>query len=299
VKILALQATGVEGVPDGTYSFAAASGAPADVVVVAGPAASGKTRLLELLLLVREVIAPSNDEADEEAWVRLGNRSARVLVTFWLAEHERKTLGYATPTVTVESILGADPELVAPVEPDPGLAFLLEGYDHTEKTIKLEYFGENRRLDVGGGAISLEPQSQKAYRSTKDPRKFSFVPALLRSLRHDAERARRFQETLGRFSASCTFDPATGALASHGRQLRELSELSASEREAVIFSAVPALVTLSHSVVLVDRPALYIRDEATLYRGLTALGSSNQLFVTSHLPQLFRAAESRCVIHLQ
>lgn len=298
MRLLALQTSGVEGVPDGSYSFADSSGAPADVVLVTGPAASGKTRMLDLLLLIRELIAPTNDEADEQAWVRVGSRSARVLLTFWLSEHERKTLGYATPAVTVESILGADPDLVAPVEADPGLCFLLESYDHTDKTIKLEYFGENRRLDVGGGSISLEAQSQKPYRTSKDPRKFSFVPALLGSLRRDADRAGRFQRTLASLSGSCTFDAGSGTLASFGRTLADLSELSSSEREAVIFASVASLVTLAHSIVFVDRPELYIRDEARLYRGLTGLGASNQLFVTSRSPQLFRAAESRCVVEL-
>jgi hypothetical protein len=288
MKVLALQAIGIEGVPDGSYAFADASGGPAEVVVVAGRPASGKTRLLELLLLVRELIAPTNDEADEEAWVRLGGSSARVIVTFWLEEHERKKLGYATPTVVVELVLGADPELVAPVEPDPGLVFLLESYDHTPDTIKLEYFAESRRLDVGGGSIALEAQSQKPYRTSKDPRKFSFIPDYLRSLQSEREAAERFERLLRVFSPALTLD----------RLRAGLESLSSSERDALLLSATSSLVSLSHSVVLVDRPDLYIRDEARMLRGLLSLGRSNQLFVTSYSSQLFRAAESCCVIDL-
>ena len=288
MRILALQAIGVEGVPDGDYSFADASGAPADVVVVSGAVASGKTRLLELLLLIREIIAPTNDEADEEAWVRLGGSSARVIVTFWLDERERKKLGYATAPVVVETVLGGDPELVAKVEPDPGLCFLLESYDHTAETIKLEYFAEGRQLDVGGGTIALEPQSQKPYRTSKDPRKFAFIPEFLRSLDGDKDRRERFERLMRVFSPALTLD----------RLRAGLSTLSSSERDALVLSAVPSLVTLARSIVLVDRPDLYIRDEASVLRGLFSLGPSNQLFVTSYSPQLFRAAESRALIEL-
>jgi hypothetical protein len=298
MRILALQCIGVEGVRDGEYNFADASGKPADVVVVSGTAGSGKTRLLELLLLVRNVLAPTNEEVDEEAWVRLGGRSARVGVTFWLDPHEQHVVGYASPAVATETILSPDPELVAEVEPDAGLCFLLDRYDHSAETAKLEYFGENRRLDIGGGTTSLEPESQKKLRTSKDARKFSFVPALLASLRRDPAGAETLSRHLAAFSASCSFDPTSGAFSSGGRTLRGLEELSASERDALVFSAVTTLVGFSHSVLFIDRPDLYMRDEARLLAALTGLGASNQLFVTSYGGDLFKAAESRRVIAL-
>lgn len=298
MRILSLQCVGVEGVRDGEYAFADSTGGPADVVVVSGPAASGKTRLLELLLLVRNIVAPTNEETDEDPWVRLGGRSARAVVTFWLDENERQRLGYPEPAVVTEVILGADPDLVAEFEPDPGLAFLFERYDHTGDTIKFEYFGENRRLDVGGGSISLAAASQGRFRTSKDPRKFAFVPDFLASLKRDATRAQRFEETLTSFAPSCSFDPSSGLVSSVGRTASGVEQLSASERDAVMFSAVSSLVTFSQSVIFVDRPDLYIRDEARVFRGLSSFGVSNQLFVTGYSAELFRAAESRCVISL-
>jgi hypothetical protein len=298
VRIHSVQCIGVEGVRDGEYAFTDATGRPADVVVVAGPVASGKTRLLELLLLIRNVLAPTNDEADEDSWVRLGGRSARVLVNFWLDENERATVGHAEPIVATETILSPDPELVGEVEPDAGLCFLLDRYDHSDQSSKFEYFAESRRLDVGGGSMSLSEETQKKFRTSKDPRKFSFIPDFLSSLKLDQEAARRFEQSLASFSASCRLSGKGGQLSSSGRTVSSLDELSSSERDAVMFSAVASLVRLSQSVIFVDRPDLYIREQHRALAGLSSFGVSNQLFVTSYAPDLFASVESRCVISL-
>jgi len=200
--------------------------------------------------------------------------------------------------VTTETILAPDPELAAEVEPDAGLSFLLDAYDHTEKTVKLEYFGENRRLDVGGGATALSVDAQKKLRSSKSPRKFAFVPSFITSLAGDTPRAERFQAILSALSPSASYDAAAGRLASSGRPIIGYDELSASERDAVIFASVASLVTLAHSVVVVDRPDLYIRDEARLAEGLSRLGPSNQIFVATPSADIFRAAPSRASVLL-
>jgi len=298
VRIHSVQCIGVEGVRDGEYAFTDSTGRPADVVVVSGPVASGKTRLLELLLLIRNVLSPTNDEADEDSWVRLGGRSARVIVSFWLDDNERATVGYAEPIVTTETILSPDPELVGEAEPDPGLCFLLDRYDHSDASSKFEYFAENRRLDVGGGSMSLAEETQKRFRTSKDSRKFSFIPDFLASLKKDRESAARFEQSLGTFSASCRLESSDGRLSSSGRTVASLDELSSSERDAVMFSAVGSLVRLSQSVIFVDRPNLYIRDQHRLLAGLSSFGVSNQLFATSYAPDLFASVESRCVISL-
>ncbi len=298
MRIHSVQCIGVEGVRDGEYAFTDATGRPADVVVVAGPVASGKTRLLELLLLIRNVLAPTNDEADEDSWVRLGGRSARVLVNFWLDENERATVGHAEAIVATETILSPDPELVGEVEPDAGLCFLLDRYDHSDQSSKFEYFAESRRLDVGGGSMSLSEETQKKFRTSKDPRKFSFIPDFLSSLKLDQEAARRFEQSLASFSASCRLSGKDGRLSSSGRTVSSLDELSSSERDAVMFSAVASLVRLSQSVIFVDRPDLYIREQHRVLAGLSSFGVSNQLFVTSYAPDLFASVESRCVISL-
>jgi hypothetical protein len=65
-----------------------------------------------------------------------------------------------------------------------------------------------------------------------------------------------------------------------------------------MFSAVASLVRLSQSVIFVDRPDLYIREQHRVLAGLSSFGVSNQLFVTSYAPDLFASVESRCVISL-
>jgi hypothetical protein len=66
--------------------------------------------------------------------------------------------------------------------------------------------------------------------------------------------------------------------------LRSLHELSASEADAVMFSATAALVGLSGSIVLIDRPDLHGIDAAHALAGLSGLGTDNQLIMSTSSP---------------
>jgi hypothetical protein len=93
--------------------------------------------------------------------------------------------------------------------------------------------------------------------------------------------AQRFAGSLQRFSATLAYDTARHVVTSRARVLRSLNELSASEADAVLFSATAALVGLSGSIILVDRPELHGIDPVRVLAGLSGLGVDNQLILAT------------------
>ncbi len=79
--------------------------------------------------------------------------------------------------------------------------------------------------------------------------------------------------------------------------LRQLTELSASEADSVIFSATATLVGLSNSIVLVDRPEMHGIDPARALAGLAALGTNNQIILASPSPA-FAAGFDGAIVRL-
>jgi hypothetical protein len=147
--------------------------------------------------------------------------------------------------------------------------------------------------------VSLEPSSQKEFRTTTSPRKFAFLPLFLTSLERDTAQTERFANTLARFATTCHYDSNERALVSRGRRIRELHELSMSEVDAVMMSATATLVRLSNSIVLVDRPELYRSDDAAaVLEGLRGLGTDNQLILATNAASILETDLERAIVRL-
>jgi hypothetical protein len=288
MRILDLETFGIRGVPDGFYDFAlpadAASRAVAhDLVVVTGPSGSGKTRFLELIVAVRETLAPSDQPINGDHWIPPGNRAAKAKVSWLLSEDEQRAVGAPSPVHRTETIFGvANPASSA----DERLIHLFERYDHTDATSKIEYFAENRRLDESGDELSIDPITQVIFRTSKSARKYAFVPAFVRDLRTQPAKAERFARALAQLSRTCRYDVERSSLLSQGRAVRSLFELSGSERDALLFAATASNVGLSRSIVLVDRPELMGASPRDIVPGLLTLGVQNQLFIATARPDL-------------
>jgi hypothetical protein len=282
LKLFAVKAIDVAGLDNGVYSFAKTETEAHDHILVTGAPGAGKTRLLELIVTARQVLASGTRTFRQESFIRRENKTCKVSLAWELDAEEQASIGAPRSVVSTEVIFRDDEE----DEVDRRMEFLLQRYSHDDATPKFEYLSAKRRLDTGGGGASLEPDEQQGLRTEPSPRKHSWVPAFLAELPDHPERAARFARGVALLSPSCVYDPARNALSSNGRVLRSLNELSASEADAVMFASTAALVGLSRSIVLVDRPELHGIEPERIVGGLSALGEDNQLIFASSSPAL-------------
>jgi hypothetical protein len=283
MKLWAVEAIDIRGVPNGVYSFAKGPDQAHDRVLITGGPGAGKTRFLELIVAVRQVLVPFHGLGALFSFIRRGNETSKVIVSWLLSIAEQASIGAASPVVATELIFGAENPKQGV---DPRLLFLLERYGHDDATPKLEYFSEQRRLEFGGGEMALDETTQAQFRASADPRKFAWLPALLADLPTTPDSETRLAATLERFSPSVAYDLHRHVLCSRGRALRNLRELSASEADALMFAATAVLVGLSRSIVLVDRPEVNGIDPNRALAGLGGLGVDNQLILATSSPEL-------------
>lgn len=283
MKIQRATFIGVLGVPDLALDLTdARTGAPYGMVVITGPSASGKTRMIEALMAAKEAIRAYGPMAPGASWIRAGN-AAKILLTFHLDEAEREFAGVSSPTLEGEVIFHPDR---ATAEADDGLRAVLGRYAHNASHGKVDYFPAERRIPVFPPFAGLGSGEQRVGRLAKDQRKYSFVLPFLRTLEHDSARRERFATTLAALSPSCRYVPDTSGEAivrcfsSRGAASVSVGQLSSGEADAVTFAATAAVIGLDHSLVFVDRPDLHVDDLAAFVDGLAALGQDNQLLLT-------------------
>lgn len=295
MRLARVSCAGVRGVPDGDYAFSPpGSDDPFDFVLIHGPSASGKTRLLDAIVAAKELIAPSGMDFDQRAFVAPGGGTARMEVV-WVFEEDDSPVRFHDAVVESEVVFGVAPE------PPGALSFELSVYEHGPDAPKLEYFHAQRRI-VEVPAVGLHPDVHKPLRGSKNPRKYAFVGALLRRL--GAEQRAFFTERLARLGATCGLDPE-GALRGE-RPFRSrrgdpigLADLSSSDEEAVLLAATATLVGLDRSIVLIDRPEMFLPlDEARLPEALCALGRGAQVIAASSHPRLARALPQEQVVRM-
>lgn len=304
MKICRIELRGVRGLPDASFDTVdPRTGRPHRLVLVTGPSASGKTRLLEAILAAKELIAPYAAPPETSPWIRPGAGSARVGLLLELDDAERAWGGLDTNTVPAEAVFqhkgGFPPE-------DDGVTAVLRRYEHGDDTGKFEYFPANRSIPANGLGLGLTPFQQRSVRATGDARKYACLTRVVYELSTGGgARASRFAEALARLSPTCRFEPTPSASALPpcfpGRDgPRTLNELSASEIDAVIFAATASLIGLSRSIVLVDTPELHADPEAVpaLLEGLLSLGEDVQVIAATRAPALLHAAQPGQVIEL-
>jgi energy-coupling factor transporter ATP-binding protein EcfA2 len=305
MKIQHVTFLGVHGVADASYDFTnPQTGAPHDVVVVTGGAASGKTRFLEALVAAKEAIAPYGPPAAPGAWIARGAPAAKIALGFWLDDEERTYANAADPVAAAEATFTAER---ARGIADEGLVAVLGRYTHERRTGKLEYFPATRRLPTLGPFGGLHVLEQRIARAGKDPRKYGFVVRFLRDLAESAPLAEAFAHRLAALSSTCRYERerAPGGvprcLRSRGQAPVPPHELSDGEQDAVLIAATAVAIELVRSLVLVDRPDLFADPTAlrALVAGLRGLGDDNQLFLASSSPDLVAAAEPAYVVRLE
>jgi hypothetical protein len=301
MKIQQATFIGVQGVPDLSLDLTdTRTGVPHALVVVSGPGASGKTRMIEALIAAKEAIRPYGLMATGAQWIGTGN-AAKIRVTFHLDEVERDFAGTTSQTLGGEVIFLPDR---ASAEMDDGLRAVLGRYSHNPAYGKVDYFPVERRIPTFPPFAGFGPGEQRVLRLAKDQRKYGFILPFLRALEQEGARRERFAASLAALSPTCRYVPDRSGEAvprcfsSRGGAPVTAAQLSHTEADAVIFAATAAAIGLDHSLVFVDRPDLHVDDLDHLVAGLASLGQDNQLFLTGG-PALAAAAGGAHVVTLK
>lgn len=306
MKLLRATFLSIRGVADATHHFGdPASGVPHDVVLVTGPPASGKTRLLEAILAAKEVIAPYGPLVTGARWLAPGAPTAKIELVFHLDDDEQQRAGASGPVVSAEALFSRER---CRAEADDGVVALLGHYAHGPRTGKIEYLADNRALTTVGAMHGLGPMEQRLLRATRDPRKYSFLARLLFALTWDgafAPARQRFEAALAALSPTVRYlgpnqdDPAL-CFSSRGGERVSAADLASSEAHAVLVAAVATLVHFERSIVLLDRPEICAgeREIVGWLHAVRGLASDLQLLVATASPALLAAADPRTVLTL-
>ena len=283
MKIQRATFLGIQGVGDATLDLTDhRTGEPHGTVVITGPSASGKTRMLEALIAAKEAVGAYGLPPVGAWWIGAG-KAAKILLTFQLDAAEREHAGTSSATLDAEVIFL--PER-ARSDADEGLRAVLERYSHEPAHGKLEYFPASRRISPYAPFAGLGAVEQRLVRAGKDPRKYSSVVSLLRTFELDHARAAGFAARLEALSPTCRYVRGSTEIiplcfSSRGGPAVTVHELADGEADAVIFAATAVTVGLDHSLVFIDRPDLHLGNPAHLLGGLAALGQDNQLFLAA------------------
>ena len=305
MKLRRLAFYGVRGVADVDVDLVnPTTGAAHDRVVVTGPSASGKTRLLEAIFAAKEVVAPYGPLGPSAAWVEDEAWLSKVVLGLELDDEERAFANEDERVVEVEATFQRER---AKRDASAGMVELFARYDHRGLAGKFEYFPATRRLPKAPPFHGTSEIEQRALRATKDARKYGFVPRFLKDLASDSVREARFSARLDALSPTCRYvrpssEQATPrCFTSRGRGPASWTDLSDAESDAVIFAAVASAIGLDRSVVLVDRPELYVNPGSlrAYLEAMAGLGEGMQLVVATSSAAVVEATGQAAVVRLE
>jgi len=320
VKIVELTLECFLGAPDGTYSFQHPHTLePLPVVVVTGPAQSGKTSLLEAIAAVKELAGSYGAPPDARSLVRRGCRAGSAIATWRLSPEEMERAGTSQAVWRTEVTVG---EVARAPDVDPRLRSILETYSLEPRCGKFEYFAADRRLPRRDG-LAEEPMLPSTIEATmrlrRGAEKYMGVHrALVECALGDATRRLTLLNERGIAFASEEEDAMTpyrkvlagllpnlrldGLATNRGQQVvrfvrrdgswSTLTELSEGERQVVLLAVTFLRLGLNDSVVLIDAPELHLHPDnhVVVLQSLAGLGVDNQLIVATASPEIVRFA---------
>jgi predicted ATPase len=320
MKIVGVEVEGVGGLADGAYSFAASDGAPAPVILVAGDAGSGKTRLLEAVIAAKEGVGSWGSGSRFAALRREGVERASIVARWNLSVAECDEGRLSASEFTTRSLI--DEKGVAPADCPIGLKRLFQTHDEGGLT-RFGYLHAGRAWPSYG-----VPEAQVFTMLSADNRKFGhLMPRAIELLAEDQARAARavaegglalpgershmtdLREALRPFLprhalASFVRDKHEGNLIFQTKRAAQVtsSAMSASERDALLVALDAMMNHRAGGIVLLDEPELHRHPDEQLafvnaYRG--ALRETQIIMATSSPHLLGMGAEAAHVVRLR
>ena len=316
MKLAKLTCERFAGVPDGSYAFGPLQRSGDDVRFVAGARGAGKTRLLEAVVALKELVGAYRAPPAFSSLIEPGAQKGRIGGTFVLNDAERDAAEHDSNELTVEFGLG---EARADSTEIPKLVReLFAGYSHQAARSKLEYFPASRNLARYGEPTN--ELAEKLLRAGSHSAKYAgLAPHLVELSLADGARALREAATRGILMAGDAPDSLARyrtALAAVLPELRlrgaqlddagvpslvfdragggtvDVHHLSESQKQIFLLVATMLRLQLSHSIILLDMPELHLHaaDQSRILPALLPLGRDNQWIVASGSSEILKGA---------
>jgi hypothetical protein len=261
MRIVHLETVGVRGLVDGAFTFAPERGGQGHVTVVTGPPHAGLTTFLDAIALSAAQLKVGGLTPDSAAALRAGGSAATIRSTYWLEEDERKVAGVVEETTDAEVIFRRGQ--LGRAEADPGLLALMSRYTHAPELSKVVLIPARRVSDGSFPALSDFEVDQGYKHLSPSPEKFAGLPYALMKDASGFGRRERFAEVQKLFSE--LVDSArlagVGPLGQLDFSLRSglrvpLPSLDFTERNAFVLAALPVVLGLQRSIILLDTPEM-------------------------------------------
>ncbi|HTN86264.1 MAG TPA: AAA family ATPase [Sorangium sp.] len=275
-------------------------------MLIGGGAASGKTSLLEAIIVLKESVGSYDVLPEPARLLRSGRRSGNIRGRWLLSPEEMARAGLAEPTFTATVALDGG----AVRAPEPAIEALFSGYSRDPAAWKAEYFPCDRRLEPRVGLAPPGDEDSGRLRLTRRPDKYAGLEqALARLAVEDGLQAMAQVKESGillRGDQRDSLAPYKAAVETVCPWLRlssvearggvtavwferdngarvELYSLSHGEQQAILFALVHVLFGLRHALVLIDEPEAHIHpnEQIRFLNALTNLGEGNQILAAT------------------
>lgn len=300
MRILNLETQGVRALPDGIeWSFA-----PVPAVMVTGPQGCGLTTFLQSIAW--SAASMGNGElAPSAADVVRGGGKAATIRTRWALDDDEKAEG-GTVAESLDAEVVYDTGRLDRADADPALLGAMSRYDHTPTRAKVVLVPARRVTDAGFPAFFDFELDQRRKRFSDQPDKYAAIPAAVSKLVLEGDRARfdAIRETFGKMAGGARLVGANRSLQPEldlpsGPRVT-LGKLSFAERNAFVLAALPTLLGLDRSIVLLDTPELGLapgRARAWV-EALTSATPSAQWIVATRDPDLLATTPAEARLEL-
>ncbi len=305
MRITHLETAGLRGLRDASFAVEPDRNGPGHTTVVTGPAQAGLTTFLEAVALTAARLAGDGTATDPADVVRAGGTSTLIRSRWWLDADERLFGGLHEETTEAEVVFQRGGRGRA--QADPALLGVMARYDHSPELSKVVLVPARRVTDGGFPALGNFESDQRARRLSPEAGKFVGVAhALVKIAAGIGDRARfdAVAHLFGELTDSVRLSGVTpqGHLEFMlpGSARVSIQQLSFGERNAFVLAAVPLLLGLQRSVILLDTPELGV-GPGVAARWLGVLRGSlpeAQWIIASRDPAVVSSVEPAALIEL-